>query len=807
MVKLVILRGVLASSVSVAAMLLSGSQAFAQDIAPSEDDVAVNSEADASDAVTAGAQDETEDEVGADTARNPDRKLDEIIVTAQKRAQSLQDVPLSVSVVGAEMLRETNVESLADIGRMVGNVKFENDNINNQVRIRGFGTTGNAGFDQSVGLFVDGAHLPRAIQYDLAFVDVRQVEVLRGPQGSVFGKNTIAGAISITSYDPNPDEWAANVDVLAGDFDQLRLRGILNAPITDQAALRLVAQRDRAEGFFRNSITGEQDEGRTTLALQGKALYEFDFGLKLVGKVTHYDYLIEGFGSQYSEIGPRAQAIQTPFGGVEDDITDRETQPNHTERVHSIGYSANLKADYTLGEIDFTYLFSYSKIDTHSILDGDGGPAPFNVIEFPEHFYVYGHELRMNTKFEDLLWLKGDWNLMVGLFADTSYLNTQSKITIEYNNMAAAALDSLVAGTGFLASELLAAGGEKLDNFFLQDQDSYALFGLIDWDATERLTLTFGGRVGLTKKTGTRIQDHNETALILRSQADEFTFSGSREDVSFNPKVSATYDITDDITSYLTVATGFKAGGFNSAGQDESTVQFDPENSISYEGGIKSVFWDGALRVDIGLFWTDFTDLQQSQFASGDGAVITNGGEAVARGVEWDVQLRPWPGGRLNISGGYLDSYFADFKNANCPPQESPLLAEELLLGAEDSCDFTGRTTARSPKFSGGVVVSQLVPLGNLPFGLFVNASATYESEQNLCPDLDELCAEPSSLLYGGAVGLSNKDRTWQLVVQGKNLTDETVRTGVFVPGPLSDSRMSLLQQPRRITAELRASF
>ncbi|MGB0922110.1 MAG: TonB-dependent receptor [Alphaproteobacteria bacterium] len=735
------------------------------------------------------------------------RQLDEIIVTAQKREQSLQDVPLSVAVVGAELLKETNVESLADIGRMVGNVKFENDNINNQVRIRGFGTTGNSGFDQSVGLFVDGAHLPRAIQYDLAFVDVRQVEVLRGPQGSVFGKNTIAGAISITSYDPNPDEWGADLSALIGQFDHKRFRGVLNAPITDQAALRLIAQHDRSEGYFVNSVKGERDEGRTTLALQGKALYEFDFGLRLVGKVTYYDYLIEGFGSQYSVIGPRATAIHAPFGGVEDDITDRRTQSNHTEEVHSVGYSANLKADYTLGKVDFTYLFSYSTIDTHSLLDGDGGPAPFNVIEFPEDFYVYGHELRMNMQFEELLGLGGNWNLMLGLFTDVSYLNTQSKITIEYNNMGAAALESLAEGTGFLAADLLAAGGEKLDNFFLQDQNSYALFGLLDWDATERLTLTLGGRVGLTKKEGTRIQDHNDTAVILRSQADEFTFSGSREDFSVTPKVSATYDFTEDFTTYVTIATGFKAGGFNSAGQDESTVQFDPENSISYESGIKSVWFDGALRVDVGLFWTDFTDLQQSQFASGDGSVITNGGEAVSRGVEWDMQWRPWPGGRLNISGGYLDSYFADFPNANCPPQESPLIVEEVLLGAEDSCDFTGRTTARAPKFSGGIVVSQIIPLGNLPFGLFINASATYESEQNLCVDLDALCAEPSSLLYGGAIGLSDRDRAWQLVVQGKNLTDETVRTGVFVPGPLSDSRMSLLQQPRRITAELRATF
>jgi len=204
------------------------------------------------------------------------RELDEIIVTAQKREQSLQDVPLSVSVVGAELLQETNVESLADVGRMLGNVKFENDNINNQVRIRGFGTTGNAGFDQSVGLFVDGAHLPRAIQYDLAFVDVRQVEVLRGPQGAVFGKNTIAGAISITSFDPDPDGWAADLGVLVGEYQQKRFRGVLNAPITDQAAVRLVAQHESVDGYFTNSVTGERDEGRTTLALQGKALYEFD---------------------------------------------------------------------------------------------------------------------------------------------------------------------------------------------------------------------------------------------------------------------------------------------------------------------------------------------------------------------------------------------------------------------------------------------------------------------------------------------------------------------------------------------------
>ena len=335
------------------------------------------------------------------------RVLDEVIVTAQKREQSLQDVPLSVAVIGAELLKETNVESLADVGRMVGNVKFENDNINNQVRIRGFGTTGNSGFDQSVGLFVDGAHLPRAIQYDLAFVDVRQVEVLRGPQGSVFGKNTIAGAISITSYDPDPDEWGVDLGLLAGDFEQRRYRGILNVPVTDQSALRLIAQSGSSEGYYFNTHKGKADGGRETLALQAKGLYEFDFGLRLVAKVTHYDYLVQGFGSQYSEIGPRAQAIQAPFGGVEDDFTDRQTQPNHPEFVHSVGYSGNLKADYSLGQIDFTYLFSYSTIDTDSLLDGDAGPAPFNLIKIPEHFYVYGHELRANMGFEDLLGLGG----------------------------------------------------------------------------------------------------------------------------------------------------------------------------------------------------------------------------------------------------------------------------------------------------------------------------------------------------------------------------------------------------------------
>ena len=396
---------------------------------------------------------------------------------------------------------------------------------------------------------------------------------------------------------------------------------------------------------------------------------------------------------------------------------------------------------------------------------------------------------------------------MLGLFTDKSYMNAQSHITIEYNNMGAAALDAIAEGTGFLAAELLAAGGEELDNSFLQDQASYAMFGLLDWDATERFTLTLGGRVGLTEKEGTRIQDHNDTAIILSAQVDEFEFSGSREDFSVTPKISATYDITDDFTTYLTIATGFKAGGFNSAGQDESTVQFDPENSISYEGGVKSLWFDGALRVDIGLFWTDFTDLQQSQFASGEGSVITNGGEAVARGVEWDVQWRPWAGARINLSGGYLDSFYEHFPNSTCPPQDQPSLIEERVLGAEGGCDFTGRTTARSPEFSGGIVVSQIIPLGNWPFGLFINGSATYESEQHLCVDQDPLCFEPESLLFGGAIGLSDRDRAWQVVVQGKNLTDETVRTGVFVPGPLEDSRVSLLQPPRRITAEIRASF
>jgi iron complex outermembrane recepter protein len=651
-----------------------------------------------------------------------DYALEEVVVTAQKRAESLQDVPISVSAMSAEKLAQSGVQRFEDVSAYVPNFAISKDPIGDKINIRGIQSGNQAGFEQSVGTFVDGVYRGRGVQIRNAFMDVAMVEVLRGPQGTLFGKNTIAGALNIRSAGPTEEFESEITTSYNTNFDELEIQGYVSGSITDSVRGRLaVLSREMKDGWVDNSFYHQNGPASDETA--ARLTLEWDINDTTMLTFRHEDGDFDNKASGYTIAQAGGLAA---FGAI---TSDSDAFIGNSGPVMDFGSDNHMKGDTQetsitleseLEQGSLTAIISHSEYQFDRFLDADY--SALNGIRFDdtEDFEQDSLELRFASQIGDgFEYIAGIFYQQQDMTVDgLSYFNLPALQAV-LNGGCAGGLGGAYAGNYVAgdavttATNVASFGSAALSNVCAQaaafdgvtngvqryakleqETESLAIFAQGTFDLSDNVRLTLGIRYTEEEKKadqsvyaadfGARntTESSNPLTIGLAQGVGEFTshhFSSdddgmSRDEESLTWSANLQWDVNQDIMAYASASTGFKAGGFNSFymgqaggnGADSNDVAFDEEEVITFEIGSKMTLLDGRAEINLAVFQTEFENLQASIFSGGTTFEVQNAAKATSRGIEIDGRWRATE--KLTVTGsvGWVDFEFDEFTSQAC---------------------------------------------------------------------------------------------------------------------------------------------
>ena len=763
----------------------------------------------------------------------PSLMLDEIVVTAQKRAASLQDVPLSVAAVEGEKMVDAGIKDLADMAGYVPNFEKADTSIGQYLIIRGIGSGINQGFEQSVVQYMDDVALGRSVLARMPFMDLDRIEVLRGPQNVLFGKNSIAGALSIVTAKPT-SELTGRVGVeYEPEYNGREGNLVISGAFSDNIRGRLAARYYEEDGYFKNNLTGRDEAQRKETAIRGTLAWDITDTLDATLKYEHDTFDYKGrtdemlftyqnpaptspfYGLTYPQIAAALGAMVGQDIGSDDGRQDFHRNSNIDEWSNNEVNVATLTANWNLGWSTLTAVSGYAdyKIDENNDTDASGIDV-FTTTQY-ETYDQFSQEIRLvSPGGEKIDWIVGayyqDWNLKFRANLDTDGQN----------------LFTALGALGGPYAPLGALGWVHNWREYSGDSTTWAGFGQGTWNATDSLRLTVGARYTQEKKSAARTVDivnaqtgaFNLTQAAIASAVFGVDFktlgevtgglypihdiSGKRSEDAFTPSAIIQYDVNQDSMLYASVSKGYKAGGFDARG-NKAAGQFEYQNEsvLSYEAGVKSAFLDGAAEANVALFYSDYKDLQVSQFDGTLGFVVGNAAAATVQGVEVDGRWLITSGLTLSGSLGYLDFSFDKYDGAACTAIHAVLTGEKL-------CDYAGKTNIFAPEFTGSVSLDWVASLSQ-SLSLHTTLDANYRSSQFVDVTLNPDIKQDAVTKLNARLALEAD--SWSVAVVGKNLTDETVASFI-TDTPLSNTvgapaYTGYMDRPRTIALQATYKF
>lgn len=685
----------------------------------------------------------------------------DIVVTAQRREQRLQDVPLAVSAFSMESLEDGKVESLLNLDGKVPNVVLAPVGaypFASAFYIRGLGYADvESSFEPSVGVELDGVYLSRNVGAVQDFFDIGGVTILRGPQGTLYGRNTIGGVVSVQSRRPSFD-FGARAQATFGSNGRQELRaGVEGALVEDRLAGKFSFLTKTYDGYIKNH-DGRDMGAQDVTSMRGALLWTptASFDVTLIVDYTKD----KGTGTAF-ENASLPSMVLPGFGEPAD--TDGDPFLSHVgddifSDLEALGVTLN--ANWDLGPVKLTSITGYRKTDTEVLSDFDGTPTPFMTVHRDETHDQFSQELRLASNTD------GPLTYVVG-----AYYMTQ-----EYD--IATGQFGTVFGSPTAGSTI----------YTQQKADSWAVFGQADYEVLPGLTVTAGGRYSKEEKTFT-------TQPLFYPNAE--TFEASFDD--FSPKVGVSYKWSDALMTYAQYSRGFRAGGFNGrAGSFLAVGPYDSETVDSYEVGVKSDLFDRRLRLNAAVFTSDYQDMQQSvqQLIPGtliNQTLVSNVGAATISGFEAEATALLTDVFTISASVGYLDASYDEFMadlgdglgvidRTYLPMPYAPKWSNSVTFNYKDDFDF-GRVTAQAS-------VRHMTDM----YTSFSTLNAT-----------TDLTMRQSNTVVDGSLSLELPDGRWRVSLWGKNLTDELVINNTFGVGALLASRV--YQPPREIGVDLSLTF
>ncbi|MDD9892831.1 MAG: TonB-dependent receptor, partial [Gammaproteobacteria bacterium] len=742
-------------------------------------------------------------------------------------AENIRYVPISVSALDGDALKANNVANMNDLSLYTPNVKFQVTPNSTFINIRGLGTGENRGFEQSVGLVIDGVYYGRGDFMLGGTLDMSRIEVLRGPQGTLFGKNTIAGALNVSTGQPE-DEFHGDLDALTGDFNHQRYRGAITGPISDTLSWRFAFQDETRDGYifntFRNEFQANLNNQMARAKLRWAPAENFSATLGMdVNEVSQ-----RGDGYQISHYhADHGEVYQSADPEAEDNGTNFQTSTDDERAGGTRDMVTNtLNMSWDIGDFNITAITGVANMDVRQDVDADFSAHRFLFLGYVDEYRQFSQELRLTSP-------PGDFEYVAGLYYFRSDFEVNT--SIEAYGEGSGPFVGPAFGGPSVGGPLLGGqvGGQVLGpivdgasrKFFDQDAVAMAAFGQATWYATDQLALIAGLRYGVETKEVTMRLVHEGQDVLFRQILGEEPYNTSdgsftrdevrREETELSPKFSVKYDFNDDINAYATYAKGFKSGGFNAQAPTRNDLQFEPENAVTYELGSKMRLLDGGMTLNIGLFNTDFDNLQVTIF-NGTQFVVGNAANAITRGLEFDGMWLPFENGTVTFSGGYTDAKYGEYTDGPCRadgdgragpnPNERQEGDNPATPNAEGQCfqDLSGQPLARAPEWNGSLGFDYSWAVPNVSWRLNAGLNVLYQSETFLNLDNDPLDKQEATTQINAKIGVAGRDDDWSLTIHGRNLTDEVVFLESADVPLLEGDHFNRQDLPRTIGAEFR---
>lgn len=737
---------------------------------------------------------------------NAERMLEEVIVTAQKREQGLIDVPASVSVVGGEMASDAALVDAQDMVQYTPNVKFNSNNSNPVLSIRGFGTPPLArNIEPSVGVVINDVYYGRATFTNDGAFDMERVEVLRGPQGTLFGKNTVSGVLNFTTRAPDT-ELHGYVNVAAGSLDERRIEGGLSFPvISNKVGARLsFRKRERETGNYNTTLHKElsQEDESFRLRLGWEATDSLEFGLDYF----QTDSELNGYGLQYQEATPRAaQVYREADPRFEDDVYDGNSSISADEFNERHSESLTLKATQFLENVgpipslEIALIANTAKIRSPFLLDSDFSPVEFSELstDGPEGFDQKSLELRFTGDLAAPFGLGNGIDFATGIFAWQSDAAATQLSVIDYDGLE----QVLRAGQGglpaasapvvvplLISADRAASGNPNQNravtrNISALENTSHSVFAQFTWYLSDRMDLTLGARYGEEDKEGFT-GSQSDSAVIAKQIGGQEDFFENYEakEYDLSPKVAFSWEIFDDIRLFAVASKGTKGGGVSGPLISPIDTTYTKETAFSKEIGIKSFLFDKTLQLNLTAYHVDYEDLQVQAF-NGVQFTTVNAAEATGKGFELDFQWLPsWEAltiaGSLGLSDTAYDSY-------PCAPGTATQSVDDNPAGCGTEIprqDLSGREVPFAPKVSASLYPSLRFPISD-KWGMLAGLDILHQGEHYLDIDLDEQTFQEATTKVNFRLGFKQRDGGWSVVFNAKNLTGEQSRT-IFLDSP-----------------------
>lgn len=739
--------------------------------------------------------------------------LEEILVTATKRAESIQDVPVSVSAISAEQIETLGITDMEDLSLYIPNFEINSAAVVPNLYIRGMGGGLTHSIEQSVGRFIDDVYISRAVINLHGFMDLANVEVLRGPQGTLFGKNTVGGALILRTGDPT-ETFESGINFSVGDYSTVggyeEFEGYLSGPLSENVNGRIaVRYRDR-EGFYENNLEGPDGAQRTDYGVRTKFEWTPNDQLTASLKLEYQTY--DEFGTDTAEFGglggPPLFVYQlsspqfTP--GLDwivdydctDIIADRDTTGDGMvdtstntgsfcpERDQT-SQNATLKFEYDVEGGTFTSISAYQDYTyDYQFFGLDMGLAGGFRATRNEDYSGFSQEIRFTSTERE------NYDYIVGAYYEDSDLARFQSSDIN------------------LVTVFRDPGGAFLGRTepWTQDTQTLAAFGQFRWHFAENLSLTLGGRYGSEAKDYDferffRVYG-TETVLPIPGGpgGPPLVVSASRSESKFTGSASLKWEVSDDVMTYFSFSEGHKTGGFSDRIDNPSAdFEFDAENVDAFELGAKLALLGGDMTMNIALFHMSIEGMQLSTQIPGSVPAfsVDNAADSTSQGLEFDGAWSVNDVLTLGASFAYTDATYDSFPGAEvCPPGVTP--------GANGTCDLAGLPLIYAPEEKGSIYANLYFPDAVGQWDLSVNADVNYSSDAFTDISYGEDTISESHTVWNAGLRLVSPSERYTISLLGKNLGEEAYCAWCVPSGP---NIIATMNTPRELALRFSAKF
>lgn len=593
-------------------------------------------------------------------------EIETVTVTARKMAENLQDVPGSLTVLTADDLRSTGTDTTSDLFSRVPNISASGGIggvLQGQFGIRGISTLiRNIGVESGLGIYVDGVYQGRPDNYNQELIDTAQVEVLRGPQGTIFGKNTIAGALNITTVKPEDDQVNALASAEFGNYGLKRFAGYVTGPLVDDTLSGKLSLGYVTSNGYTKHLSGGPDADSLDLFSYRSSLY--------YTPTSNSSFVLTVDGLHDRGRPSFFQATQIAFFQGPEETTPHTVDNNRPDYLRRDNYGVSLTGTVDLPFGTVTSITAYRMAAYRASLDDDQNQIDYMAIDqWGDRTVFWSQEFRLNGE------IGSDVKYVAGLF----YLG-QSASTDR--------LFALGADLGVPGEPLLTTRGHV-------GTRDFAAYGNVDYNITDALTASLGLRYTYEDKDVHFFQD-DVTGFYAFIGFPDVTYDKKVSDSDVSPTFSLSYRFTPDAMGYVRIARGYKSAAFNvDLVSTNAGLSADPESATTYEAGLKTSWFDNRVRANASIFKTKYSDMQVQQ-VEGVTIALNNAGRATIDGAELEIQALILPELRLDLGIGALDPRYDSYSNC-----------------AAFGVDCSGNQIIAAPDWTGNVGLEFTHPLGD----------------------------------------------------------------------------------------------